>query len=308
MKKLPYRITGLLLIALLSIYLLIPGKIAVSEIEQVESSEKIISRYLNNASERAKWWTNVKTDTAFRSSHFQYEFIRAGYNSSEVRISSKGFKNNSTITWTPHANNIVEIRWNTSLTTSLNPVRRLLQYLEARQVKSDMASIMERLLTFIVKSNNVYSLNIERHIVKDTILATSSMTSTRYPTTPEVYQLINSVKSFVKKQDAEQVNPPMLNISGSPEGRFRTRVALPINKYIKADQGVLINRMVAGNILVAEIKGGPNTILRGFNQIKIYMEDFKLTSPAIPFESLITDRSAEPDTTEWITKIYYPIY
>ena len=29
-------------------------------------------------------------------------------------------------------------------------------------------------------------------------------------------------------------------------------------------------------------------------------------SPAIPFESLITNRLEEPDTSKWVTKIYYP--
>jgi hypothetical protein len=308
MKKLFYGITGLLLISIFSTYLFIPDKILVSEVEQVESSERIISRYVTNSTERAKWWTKTKPETALMTSGFQYDFHRAGYNSSEVLISGKHFKNNSSITWTPYADNIVEIRWKTSLTTSLNPVRRLLQYIEARRIKSDMALIIERLLTFIINSKNVYSLDIDQQTVKDTILATSTRISPDYPETTEVYQLINSVKSFVKKQNAEQVNYPMLNISKSSEGRYRTMVALPINKVIKPDQDFLINRMIPGNILVAQVKGGPGTIKTAFNQIELYMDDFNLLAPAIPFESLITDRNAESDTMKWITKIYYPVY
>jgi hypothetical protein len=41
--------------------------------------------------------------------------------------------------------------------------------------------------------------------------------------------------------------------------------------------------------------------------MKAYMKDFKLTSPAMPFELLVTNRANEPDTSKWVTKIYYPI-
>ena len=37
------------------------------------------------------------------------------------------------------------------------------------------------------------------------------------------------------------------------------------------------------------------------------MDDYHLTSPAISFQSLVTDRQVEKDSLKWITKIYYPI-
>jgi hypothetical protein len=66
--------------------------------------------------------------------------------------------------------------------------------------------------------------------------------------------------------------------------------------------------MIAGNILVAEVKGGPYTVTNAFNSLHDYVTDHDLQSPAIPFQSLITNRLQQPDSTKWITKIYYPIY
>jgi hypothetical protein len=37
------------------------------------------------------------------------------------------------------------------------------------------------------------------------------------------------------------------------------------------------------------------------------MSDYQQTAMAIPFESLVTDRSREPDTLKWITNIYVPV-
>lgn len=66
--------------------------------------------------------------------------------------------------------------------------------------------------------------------------------------------------------------------------------------------------MIPGKILSAEIRGGTYTSKESIKRLELYMDDHKLTSPAIPFESLVTDRSKEADTARWVTKLYYPIY
>ena len=66
--------------------------------------------------------------------------------------------------------------------------------------------------------------------------------------------------------------------------------------------------MVPGKILVAEVKGGAYTADEALRQLTMYMDDNHLVSPAIPFQSLVTERSKEPDTTKWITKIYFPVF
>jgi hypothetical protein len=65
--------------------------------------------------------------------------------------------------------------------------------------------------------------------------------------------------------------------------------------------------MVPGKILVAEVKGGEQRVREAAANLQNYVDDYKLKSPAIPFESLVTDRTKETDTSKWITKLYYPI-
>ena len=62
-----------------------------------------------------------------------------------------------------------------------------------------------------------------------------------------------------------------------------------------------------GNILITEVKGGPEEIKKAYRQVELYISDFQRVAPAIPFESLVTDRRAEKDSTKWITRIYYPV-
>jgi effector-binding domain-containing protein len=171
-----------------------------------------------------------------------------------------------------------------------------------------MNVILENFLSYIVNTKNIYGINIERKMVRDTIVATSTMASPSYPETRKVYSLIDEVKSYAGNKGSKPVNVPMLNVSRDPRGGYLTMVAVPINKNIEPGNGVKINHLVPGNILVTEIKGGRGKIEEGFNQLKFYINDFKLTSPAMPFESLVTDRTMEPDTSRWVTRIYYPIY
>lgn len=306
----------LVLLCLASIYIFIPNQIMVSEVEEVESSERIIAKYLNSNENRQKWWPSSKQildSTGLQSSVLDYEgykfdFRNSNYNFNEVLIINNSLKINSIITWDLSTKNLIRIRWKVSIPTSYNPVTRVFQYLRAHRLKSHMALIMESFLGFIVNSKNVYGFHFEREIVQDTILATSNTISTSYPKTLEVYNRINSIKKYLREQGANQVNPAMLNISKSEQGAFQLIIAVPINRIIPPVQGILINRMVPGNIVVAQIKGGPHSVAKGFNQMNLYLKDFKLVSPAMPFQSLITDRVDEPDTSKWITKIYYPIF
>jgi len=66
--------------------------------------------------------------------------------------------------------------------------------------------------------------------------------------------------------------------------------------------------MIRGNILVAEIKGGIYSVNEAERQLVNYANDYKKISPAIPFQSLVTNRQLEPDTSKWVTRLYYPIF
>jgi hypothetical protein len=66
--------------------------------------------------------------------------------------------------------------------------------------------------------------------------------------------------------------------------------------------------MVLGNILEAEVRGGEAAVQNGIEELENYKEDHEKTSPAIPFQLLVSDRSKEPDTAKWITRLYYPVF
>ncbi len=168
--------------------------------------------------------------------------------------------------------------------------------------------MLDSMKCFLEKEENIYGINVQRTKVKDTLLVATKNTLSNYPSIENVYTLISILRNYIKANDAVETGYPMLNVRTSDSIHFETMVALPVNKFLNNHERILHKEMVPGNILVTEAKGGLYNVAKAFNSLKDYVEDHQLQSPAIPFESLIIDRLHEPDTTKWITKIYYPIY
>jgi len=85
-------------------------------------------------------------------------------------------------------------------------------------------------------------------------------------------------------------------------------VAIPTKSDLQSEGKFQLKKMVLGNILMAEVKGGVHIVMKGENELTNYMDDYKKLSPAIPFQSLITDRQLETDSSKWVTRLYYPIF
>ncbi|HEY9195301.1 MAG TPA: GyrI-like domain-containing protein, partial [Mucilaginibacter sp.] len=203
----------------------------------------------------------------------------------------------------------VDVVWTTDINSGINPVQRVKAYCDAQKLKAGVSDILNQLKTFLQNDRNAYGYHIYIDKVKDPILLATSVNQSNYPGMPSVYAIISKLKSQAVLKGAKQTAFPMLNITKVSPASYQVSMALPVDKMISTDKGTFINKMVAGgNLLVTDVKGGPNTIADALGQIKQYMKDHKLISPAMPFESLVTDRVAERDTSKWVTKIYYPIF
>ncbi|MGB8192124.1 MAG: GyrI-like domain-containing protein, partial [Chitinophagaceae bacterium] len=121
------------------------------------------------------------------------------------------------------------------------------------------------------------------------------------------YKLVDQLRIYIANEGARETNNPMLHIRPVNDQQFETMVAIPVDKVLQGNKDIFLRRMIPGNILVTEVKGGRYTIDEGLKTLETYLSDYQKTSPAIPFESLVTDRSKESDTSKWVTRLYYPV-
>jgi hypothetical protein len=173
-------------------------------------------------------------------------------------------------------------------------------------MKKSMTEIVQSAKSFLESKEKVYGLRIIHEKVKDTFLISTKYIAASFPSTETTYNIISELEHYIEANYGAATNSPMLSVI-EDKGVFTTMIAIPVNKIIRGNEKYFFKRMVAGNIIVTEVKGGYYTIKEALRQVQIYMDDRRLVAPAISFESLVTNRAKETDTTNWVTRIYYPV-
>ncbi|MGI8950258.1 MAG: hypothetical protein ACR2FN_01605 [Chitinophagaceae bacterium] len=313
-------IIGIFIISVLSTvitYILIPNNIIISNFASVKCNSDGAFRSLSQINNWISWWPSNASDNAEDSidkkkfliyTEDRYCVTQVKNYIIDVLIEHNDLKINSTINLFPLSIYSVEINWKCTLNASLNPIKRIQQYMEAVKIKKNMADILKTLSSFLSKNENVYGIKIEKTSTKDTLLVATKSEFDFYPSNSNVYDLINILKKYINKQRATQTGYPIINITQLSAKQFQLMVAIPTNKELKNERNIFFKRMIPGNFYTTEVKGGNYTVNNALNNLQLYMQDYQNTEMAIPFEALITDRIMEPDSSKWITRIYQPTY
>lgn len=318
MKKWLIGLLALLIITLAGIYIFIPGSIKISETAVVTCKINYVNRYLLDDREWVKWWPagnsgnqtiQLPADSSVDYNGYSYRISNLYYHKIEVLTrDNKGLNSVSIINILDLNNGSVAIHWQDNILTGLNPIKRIRKYQFAKTLKNNMTGILSSASAFLNRKENIYTTDIREVVIKDTAMISLTSVFTNHPGIPDVYEAINKVRKYISVKGAKETNYPMLNIRDSDDNRYIMMVAIPTDKVLDGDDKFKLKRMPVTRILETEIKGGPSTIRNAFNQMQNYSVDYHLGSSALPFESLVTNRINEPDTTKWVTRLYYPIY
>jgi len=313
MKKIVLSLVVLCVLGLVALYAFIPSRLDVSDSTQINCTIDGGFRILSTEMQWNKWWPGQSSSSLspgtpfiFRSDSFYLSKI--SHNILNIDIAHKELSLSSQMNLIPLPNDSIAVQWLTSFQTGLNPFKRYQHYKEAVSVKENMHSILSALQVYLSKKENIYGLPFKEESTKDSVLLTYKTETNIYPGTSIIYTIINNLKKTSKDNGAIATGFPMLNITPLPGTSYKIMVALPINKELKNINGYFISRLVKGKFITAEVKGGDAAVNETLKNIQLYFQDYKRTTMAIPFQYLVTDRSAEPDSTKWLTKIYAPVY
>jgi hypothetical protein len=309
----------LLALGLASIYIFIPANIRIANLVIISCTKNGADRFLLNNDNWKKWWPgtiqNNKDNYEKNEQHpvFLYhdDTFRLGKKNlgwADVLVKQGDNENESRLIITALSHDSVSIEWHCNLPKTWNPVSKILQYNRAVRLKENMQEVLSSLKLFMQKEENIYGLQIQKTTLEDTILVARKQTSSIPPSTNDVYAMFASLKDYVKTHNARLTGRPMLNVTKISDNEFQTMVALPIDKSLPSKGDIMQKKMVPGNFLAAEVTGGVYTVIQAMEQIQFYMNDHNMVAPAIPFQSLITDRTSESDTSKWVTKLYAPFY
>ena len=311
MKKL---VAGLIIVFLLfiaCIYIFIPAQIGIDESVIAKVSPLAAGRMLVEEKNWHRWWpgtvNNKLADSQFVYNHSNFTIDQQSYNGFKIDISNQSDSVHSLLNLVPLHIDSLQLQWNGIMNASANPFKRLAQYRQLNEIGKDTRHILQALKSFLDKQENIYGIQISRELVKDTLLLSTKATFGVYPNVPAIYGLVNILRDEINKAGAKETNHPMLHVDQLGPKNYQAMVAIPVDKEILANRGFIFKRMVPGYILVADIKGGPASIDKAYTEMKNFMTDYSRVSIAIPFESMVTDRLNESDTSKWVTRIYFPV-
>ena len=309
MKKLLLTVLILIVLILIGVYVIIPNKIVASQVMPIKSNVEASYRILQKQENWQQWWPQNSTKnskTSFSFNGRNYELMQKAFKLFAIKINNKTDSLTSQFVFIPLSVDSMFIEWRAEKQASTNPVKRMQQFFEAKGLQSDMHAILSGLKPFLEDQQNLYGIRVSETLVKDSALVSSRIETKSYPSVQQIYAVIQKLKNYIDDEGARETDYPMLHVD-SAAGKFSSMVAIPTSKVLQGQGDIIPKRMVLGNILVAEVKGGSSTIRNGLNQLQLYVDDHRRASPAIPYQSLVTDRLSESDTSKWVTKIYYPV-
>ena len=172
-----------------------------------------------------------------------------------------------------------------------------------------MQAILNSMKVFLEKTENIYGFVVLDTKVMDSVLVTTRRSFNQKPSIQDIDSMIRSLKKYIAQNNAIEKNSPMLNVVKTDSSHYKVMTAIPVDRELpNTNEFVSKFLLKGGNVLEAEIHGGPATIENSLKEFENYRADYKYDSPAIPYQLLVTERIKEPDTTKWITKLYYPVY
>ncbi len=295
-------------------YLVIPSNLKITRISYINCTSGGGFRSLSAIENWRKWWpenpkgTPADTGRIFQYNNDTYQVGPLFRDAFKINIRHKSSRISSLFVIIPLSNDSMAVEWHTVLAMGVNPYKRLTRYLEADVIKSNMSAILDHMRQFLENSDNVYGIHISKISTKDTFLVATKSDFHSYPTTADIYRLVNNLKKYITLNNAVETDPPIMNITRNVDQDYTLMVAIPTNRELPGKDAIFYRRMVPGHFLELEVKGGNDAVNQAFKKMQNFISDHQQTVMAIPFESLVTDRSQEPDSLKWVTRIYQPAF
>ncbi|MGC4102188.1 hypothetical protein [Ferruginibacter sp.] len=310
MKKWIIGFLLLTCIAIGSIYIFIPATITVSEVRYIKTFRAAVAKLLTDEEKLNQCFlaVAVKKDSGFLYKGFNFSVHKIIFNGNVIGISSDKINTQSNLIPLEMTKDSSSLYWVANFKAGSDPISRIRYYYAAKRLKESMAGILDEMKTYLEHPLNIYGIEVTEIHLKDSLLISTRSSSIGEPSVAAIYSQVKKLEDYAMSQHASATNSPMLNVQQIDAAHYEFMVGLPVSKAVPETGDIHIKMMPpGGKMLISDIKGGPYAIRHAMKQLEIYREDARRTSPAIPFQLLITNRAVEADTTKWITRLYYPV-
>ena len=313
MKKILLLISIFLIVCIAAVYIFIPKKSVALSTLSFHANRDAVSRFLSVDSNWKKWWpgTVTKTNdisTVFTYKGYDFQVQEMLYGAIRLKFFKNGDSSDALLRLIPINNDSMQIELSSELSVRPASFNKVSDYLRGRHIERALDNIVLSLSKYAGQVKNIYGINIKNERVQYQNLISAKQSFPHYPATGEIYAIVARLRNYAKQSGAKELFPPMLNIKKTDSTTYVAQVGLPVDRELPQKDDISSKWMMkGGNILTGEVTGGQKQIEQAEKQMEFYIIDYQRSIIAIPFQMLITDRTKEPDSTKWITRLYYPV-
>jgi hypothetical protein len=292
-------VTGVIAIVC-GICLFLLSRLTISTTVSGNGTMAAAGRCFENPSRWPEWWP--------KNTGYSYKIKKIQYGS--VLLSAKcpdGSILDGEMGMAPLSADSILVRWTCAAAGGWDLLNKVNVYLHSGDIRRDMDIILDSMRSFVGKPKNIYGVGFYRTLSNDTTLVTITSFGGAYPTTAEVYSRVDSLRQYVQRQGASENGAPWLNVTKLSDHQYRSMIAIPVNRRLKGTARILPREFVPWKMIEGDVYGGVYTVEKAFGLMQQYRTDNNLSIMALPYQTMITDRRREPDTTKWVTRICAPI-
>jgi len=313
MKKILLVISIVLVLCVLAVYFFVPKKLFISSGVTFHANREGVYRFLAKDSNWQRWWpgTVKKTSTnslCFTHEGYDFQIDETLYNAIRLKLVKNGDSAGGLLRFIPFTNDSIRVELLSEFDAHSDPFSRIITYLRGKRIEKTFEDVVSSLSKYASDVKNVYGIDIKNEKVQYSNLVSTKQSFSHYPTTEDVYAMITRLRDYINRAGAKELFSPMLNIKRTDSVTYTAQVGLPVDRVLPQKDDITTKwMMMGGNILSGEVTGGQKEIEEAQRQMELYIGDYQRSIIAIPFQMLITDRTKQPDSTKWVTRIYYPV-
>lgn len=262
----------------------------------LNAPETAVQRQLIHKTAWSKWWPGtVVNDSTFSFEEVTYTFQSPLINGVQLQLKDADAAAIGGLSFVAQSDTSSILTWSSTGKMS-------------SKMKSSMQKLLAHCNDVFSNQEKLYGFNVKTTTVLNPHLISIKKKFAQYPTVSEVYAMIEQLQKHADAKKTSQLNPAMLHVNPAEDGvGLEAMVAIPISFKLEEEGDFKPKFMIQGALLEAEVVGGISKVEQSMLEMKNYLQDYKLSSPAIPYQSLVSDRRTT-DSSKWITKIYHPVF
>lgn len=201
----------------------------------------------------------------------------------------------TTVTWT----NEGKLGW---------PVMRLMDFFKGfdSMMGPDFEKGLAKLKTVVESSSN-YTYNIQEKEVSATTIAVIRNKVNMGEIGDILGKSYGAIQEYISKQGANMAGYPMAITLAWDSLSWDFEAAIPIDKAIKGNDKIQVKPSYAGKVIYLSYMGPYEKTYVAYTELESYKKEKGYTDNGGPWEVYVTDPTTEPDTSKWVTEIYFPV-